>query len=169
VSAAPPVPARRRAKAGDRDVPDELRALGDLVELFTAAMRSPRQRERIARATGLPLTIAHLTALRVVERGGSLSATEVAARLGVDASTISRQLRPLEEQCLVARTTDDVDRRVTRLRVTTAGRQVLGRVETSTLEAFAGALDGWSNDDRALLARLLTRLHGDLLDGGDRT
>jgi DNA-binding MarR family transcriptional regulator len=147
---------------GLRVVPDELRALSDLVELVTAAMRSPRQRDRLARATGLPLTVAQLAALRVVERGGSLSATEVAARLGVDPSTISRQLRPLEEHRLVARIADDADRRVTRLRITAAGRKVLGRLEASTLEAFAGALGSWSTDDRALLGRLLTRLHDDL-------
>jgi DNA-binding MarR family transcriptional regulator len=169
VSAAPRAPARRRAGSGGGAIPEDLRALSDLVELFTTAMRSPRQRERIARATGIPLTIAHLAALRVVERGGSLSATEVAARLGVDASTISRQLRPLEEHRLMARTTDDVDRRVTRLRVTAAGRRLLERVEVSTLEAFAGALESWSTDDRDLLARMLTRLHDDLLDGGGRT
>ena len=159
----PDVPARRRPAARLRAVPDELRALSELVELVTAAMRSPRQRERLARATGLPLTVAQLGALRVVERGESLSATEVAARLGVDASTISRQLRPLEEHKLVARSTDDTDRRVTRLRITAAGRRVLGRLEASTLEAFSGALEGWSADDRALLGGLLTRLHDDLL------
>jgi DNA-binding MarR family transcriptional regulator len=116
----------------------------------------------------MPLTVAQLSALRVVERGGSLSATEVAARLGVDASTISRQLRPLEDRKLVARSTDGTDRRVTRLRVTAAGRRVLGRLEASMLEAFAGALEGWSTDDRALLAGLLTRLHDDLRGRGDQ-
>jgi DNA-binding MarR family transcriptional regulator len=166
MSAATQPRVRRPPKPGLRMVPDELRALSDLVELVTAAMRSPRQRDRLAAATGLPLTVAQLTALRVVERGGSLSATEVAARLGVDASTISRQLRPLEEHRLVARTADDVDRRVTRLRITAAGRKVLGRLEASMLEAFAGALEGWSGDDRALLASLLARLHDDLLSSG---
>ena len=157
-----PTRSRRRPRKLVQEVPDELRAINELIDIITAAARSPRQRDRIARATGLPLTIASIGALRVVEQGNSPSATEVAHKLGIDPSTVSRQLRPLEEQGLVTRTVDDSDRRVTRLSVTAAGRRALERVERSAIDTLASALESWSADDRALLAQLITRLNDDL-------
>jgi DNA-binding MarR family transcriptional regulator len=157
-----PTRSRRRPRKLVQEVPDELRAINELIDIITAAARSPRQRDRIARATGLPLTIASIGALRVVEQGDSPSATEVAHKLGIDPSTVSRQLRPLEEQGLVTRTVDGSDRRVTRLSVTAAGRRALERVERSAIDTLASALDSWSADDRALLAQLITRLNDDL-------
>jgi DNA-binding MarR family transcriptional regulator len=157
-----PTRSRRRSRKLVQEVPDELRAINELIDIITAAARSPRQRDRIARATGLPLTIASIGALRVVEQGDSPSATEVAHKLGIDPSTVSRQLRPLEEQGLVTRTVDGSDRRVTRLSVTAAGRRALERVERSAIDTLASALESWSADDRALLAQLITRLNDDL-------
>jgi DNA-binding MarR family transcriptional regulator len=157
-----PTRSRRRPRKLVHEVPDELRAINELIDIITAASRSPRQRDRIAKATGLPLTIASIGALRVVEQGSSLSATEVAHKLGIDPSTVSRQLRPLEEQGLVTRTVDETDRRVTRLGVTAAGRRVLERVERSAIDTLSSALDTWSADDRALLAQLIARLNDDL-------
>jgi DNA-binding MarR family transcriptional regulator len=162
VSASSPTRSRRRLRKIVQDVPDELRAVNELIDIITAAGRSTRQRDRISRATGLPLTIASIGALRVVEQRGSPSATEVAQRLGIDPSTVSRQLRPLEEQELVKRTVDQGDRRVTRLTVTTAGRRVLEQVERSAIDTLASALESWSADDRALLGQLITRLNNDL-------
>ena len=163
MSAPSPTRSRRRPRKIVQDIPDELRAVNELIDIITAATRSTRQRDRIARATGLPLTIASIGALRVVEQGEAPSATDVAHRLGIDPSTVSRQLRPLEEHELVSRNVDEVDRRVTRLTVTAAGRRVLEQVERTTIEALAGALENWSTDDRELLGQLITRLNDDLL------
>ena len=163
MSAPSPTRSRHRPRKLVQDIHNELRAVNELIDIITAATRSTRQRDRIARATGLPLTIASIGALRVVEQGNSPSATEVAGRLGIDPSTVSRQLRPLEEQGLVTRTVDKVDRRVTRLTVTAEGRRVLEQVERAAIEALSDALEGWSADDRALLGQLITRLNDDLL------
>jgi DNA-binding MarR family transcriptional regulator len=163
MSASSPARSRRRPRKMVHDAPEDLRAINELIDIITAATRSPRQRDRIARATGLPLTIASIGALRVVEQGEGSSATEVAHRLGIDPSTVSRQLRPLEERGLVTRTVDETDRRVTRLSVTATGRRVLERVELSAIAQLSGALESWSVDDRALLCQLITRLNDDLL------
>jgi DNA-binding MarR family transcriptional regulator len=139
-----------------------LHALYEFTELIAANVRSTRQRERVMRAAKLPLTRAALNALRIVERHGPVAVSELARRLGVDQSTASRQLRPLETQRLVTRAGDDSDRRVAWLSLTPKGRRVLERTTEVWLGDYDLALTDWSDADRATLGELLDRLRNDL-------
>jgi DNA-binding MarR family transcriptional regulator len=147
-------PAPRRSRRGDEDV----RRIHEFVELVAAAARSPRQRERILRAAGAPLAESALTALRVIHRRGPVAVTEVARNLGLDQTTVSRQVRPLEEHGLVRRTPADGDRRVVRLEATRDGTRLLEQVRAVGLHDLDVALTGWSAADRRRLAELLDRL-----------
>lgn len=140
-----------------------LLAVHDFTTLVTASARSARQRERILRAAGVSLTPASLSALRVVERFGPIVVSDVARRLDVDQSTASRQIRPLEEQALVERTSDGDDGRVSWLRLTSAGDRVLAQVRDVFLNDFAVALHDWADEDRVRLGELLERFRADLL------
>jgi DNA-binding MarR family transcriptional regulator len=139
-----------------------LHALYEFTELIAANVRSSKQRERVMRAARVPLTSAGLNALRLVGRHAPLAISELADRLGVDQSTASRQLRPIEDQRLVVRAVDDNDRRVAWLSLTPKGRRVLERTTDVWLQDYEDALEGWSADDRALLGDLLDRLRTDL-------
>jgi DNA-binding MarR family transcriptional regulator len=139
-----------------------LHALYEFTELIAANVRSGRQRERVMRAAKVPLTSAALNALRTVERHGPIAVSELARRLGVDQSTASRQLRPLEEQRLVARAVEDDDRRVAWLSLTPKGRRVVERTTEVWLADYELALDDWSAADRATLGELVARLRTDL-------
>jgi DNA-binding MarR family transcriptional regulator len=141
----------------------DLERIAEFTELVAASARSPRQRERMARAVGLPITAANLAALRIVQRQGPVAVIDVARRLGLDQSTASRQLRPLEEHGLVTRTGDPADRRVALLRVTPAGEDLLGRVRAMQLNDFDVALSDWDPAQRHTLAVLLERFRHDLL------
>ncbi len=150
---------RRHAAVSDRD----LERIADFTELVAASTRSPRQRDRLARAVDVPITAANLAALRIVQRQGPVAVMEVARRLGLDQSTASRQLRPLEEHDLVSRSSDPADRRIALLSVTDAGEAVLRRVREVQLNDFDVALSDWAPEDRHLLADLLERFRRDLL------
>src|SRR3954470_7064580 len=139
-----------------------LHALYEFTELIAANVRSNRQRERVMRAAKVPLTRAALNALRIVERHGPIAVSELARRLGVDQSTASRQLRPLDEQRLVARAIADDDRRVAWLSLTPKGQRVLERTTEVWLGDYEVALEDWSAADRATLGELLERLRTDL-------
>jgi len=156
---------RRRVGAGrigpTRD-PDLLRIYA-FADLVAASARSGRQRERLVRAAGVPITGAHLSALGLVGRHGPIAVSELASRMRIDQSTASRHLRALEEQRLVARKSDPSDRRVSRLVLTEAGRDVLLRTRDVALNDFEVALGDWSPADRTRLATLLERLRSDLL------
>jgi DNA-binding MarR family transcriptional regulator len=139
-----------------------LYALYEFTELIAANVRSERQRERVMRAAKVPLTRAGLGALRILERHAPMAVSDLARRLDVDQSTVSRQLRPLEEQRLVARTVDDEDRRVAWLALTAKGRRVLERTSEVWVADYELALTDWSAADRTRLGELLDRLRHDL-------
>jgi len=149
----------RRARLRD---PDLLR-IHAFADLVAASARSHRQRERLVRAAGVPITGAHLSALGLVGRHGTIGVTDLAGRLRIDPSTASRHLRALERRGLVARRPDPVDRRASRLLLSEAGRDVLLRTRDVALNDFEVALGDWSAADRARLAALLERLRADLL------
>lgn len=80
--------------------------------------------------------LGHLVAL------GPLSMTQLAERLGMDRTTLTRNLQPLARRGLVAVGSGD-DRRTRRIAVTEAGRQ-----------AFAAAKPLWSKAQQHILDRL---------------
>lgn len=140
-----------------------LQAIHEFADLVVTSARSPAQRERLRAAAGVPVTVANITALRTIERHGPLPVTDLARRLGLDQSTASRQVRPLEEHGLVRRSPADGDRRVAHLAITRAGRSLLQRLRDVALNDYDVALAGWSPQDRAQLASLLDRFRRDLL------
>lgn len=142
---------------------DDLRRIRDFVELVSEAARSSRQRERLLRAAGTPLTGAGLLAMRVVARRPGVTVSELARALDIDQSTISRQLHPLEAQNLLTRTVDDKDRRVARLTLTTAGRRVLAALGEAAMNDIDVALADFTPEDRRALADLLDRFRSGML------
>ena len=66
--------------------------------------------------------------------------TEVAARLGAEISPVSRLVGRLARRGLVSARKDDRDRRVTRVTVTDAGREVRATVLGRRREILAGVL-----------------------------
>jgi DNA-binding MarR family transcriptional regulator len=141
-----------------------LASIFEFTQLVAASATSARQKERVLRAARVPVTGAGLTALRAVERYEPVTVSELARRVGVDLSTVSRQLRPLEDEDLVTRSTDARDGRVARVALSTKGRRVLGRVTDAVLADFDAALAGWPAADRTRLATLLDRFRDRLAE-----
>jgi MarR family transcriptional regulator, organic hydroperoxide resistance regulator len=93
-----------------------------------------------------------------------LTPGELARRLGVDVSTVTRTAQRMEAAGLVERVRDATDARLIRVALTDRGREVaaelpviLGRV----YERFLGPLDGGERDDLVALLRRLA-------EGSDR-
>lgn len=145
----------------DRSAAD---AVYDFMQLIGQSGRSAGQRERLRRALDVPVTAAGLQALRTVLRHDGLTIGELGRRLDVDQSTISRQVRPLEDQGLLRREPDPDDGRISRLTVTPKGQAILARVEAIARNDFETALASWSDGDRRHLAALVDRLRHDLLE-----
>jgi DNA-binding MarR family transcriptional regulator len=144
---------------GERTAAD---AAYEFMQLVSASTRSASQRERLRKALDVPITQAGLAALTLVRRERRLTIGDLGRRLDVDQSTISRQVRPLEEQGLLQREADPDDGRISWLTVTDAGARLLARVEAVARNDFDVALAAWNHEDRARLTELLDRLRTDL-------
>jgi DNA-binding MarR family transcriptional regulator len=140
-------------------------AMTDIEHALTRLIRrgnQPRVHERLAARAGVPLDRAAYAALCRVHEAGPLRLSELAARVGVDASTASRQVQQLERTGLVGRVGDPADRRASLLALTAEGDRVLTRMRQARRASLAQVLGGWSRADRRKLATVLTRLVDDL-------
>ena len=95
--------------------------------------------------------------LGAIVAAGPVRVSDVARMQGVDKSTISPQLRRLEQHGLLARTTDPSDGRVALLRATDKGRRWQQELDTAGAAVFTEVLRRWTPDDVTALATLLTR------------
>lgn len=156
----------RRAPSGSRDEPtivdptdrdQQLLAIHQFVDLVIASTRSPRQRRRLQRAAGLPVTEAGSSLLRSVSRHGPLTLSELAGRVGLDQSTVSRQIQPLVSNGLVDRAPDPADGRSTLISLSTEGERLLARVRNVARHDYDSALADWTDDERATFAAMIDR------------
>lgn len=93
---------------------------------------------------------------------GPLRLSSLAAKLDVDASTVSRQVRHLEDRGLVERAGDPDDGRASRIALSAEGRVRLDAGGKRRRAFVAQLLDDWPADDREQLRLLLNRLLDDL-------
>lgn len=96
--------------------------------------------------------------LTSLERCEPARMSELAALLRLDASTVSRQLRGLEEAGLIRREPDPDDRRATRVRISDQGWEELTLQRRERHAVLAAAMADWDAADRARLTELLERL-----------
>ncbi|MFD0565036.1 MarR family winged helix-turn-helix transcriptional regulator [Kitasatospora saccharophila] len=95
---------------------------------------------------------------------GPANVKTLAAGLGVDSSTVTRQAAPLLRERLVARLPYPADRRAVRLALTPLGAGRLAEVRERRRELIAELTAGWTPGERAVFCALLARFNDGLLD-----
>ncbi len=83
----------------------------------------------------------------------------LAAAFGLDPSTITRQVKSLEDAGLAARTTDTTDRRASILHLTDKGREILDSTRSHRRGRLYEAMSDWTADERTEFGRLLERFN----------
>lgn len=101
--------------------------------------------------------------LDAVETNGPVRLSDLASWQGVDKSTITPQVRRLEERGLLERRPGASDRRVTLLGITRHGRSVQQRRARTGAALIDALLREWSAADRTAFATLFARF-ADQLD-----
>jgi DNA-binding MarR family transcriptional regulator len=129
----------------------------------------PSTQERVTAQAGLAIERSGYIVLRAVDESGPLPVTTLARSLGLDASTVSRQVATLVRMGLLDRSHDADDKRITLVALTELGREALERIRSARHGVFAEVLDGWSDEDQATLAPLLERFAADLVAFGGRS
>jgi DNA-binding MarR family transcriptional regulator len=98
----------------------------------------------------------------------AMRVSDLATCVELDNSTVSRQIKQLEDKGIVERTTDPDDGRASLVRLTEHGRETVIAGFRRRFERIKTALEPWTDADRAQLQSLLTRLAADLRDAQDR-
>jgi DNA-binding MarR family transcriptional regulator len=97
------------------------------------------------------------------ERSSGCHAKELAARSGLDPSTVSRAVAAMVAQGLVERRADPHDGRATVLALTPDGEALLAEAQTWFHDVLTRVLDGFAPDEVACLGRFLTALESEFL------
>lgn len=95
--------------------------------------------------------------LRTILVNGPVRMSDLAAWQGVDKSTITPQVRRLEQRDLVMRSPDSGDRRAVLLTATARGRRTCQRMDATAVALISRALREWPEQDQEALATLFTR------------
>jgi DNA-binding MarR family transcriptional regulator len=99
---------------------------------------------------------------------GAMRVSDLAACVHLDTSTVSRQIKHLEDKGVVERAPDPDDGRASLVRLSEAGRETVIAGFRRRFERIQAVLEPWSAADRAKLQALLTRLATDLREAQDR-
>ncbi|MFF6916210.1 MarR family transcriptional regulator [Streptomyces sp. NPDC012466] len=162
----PPLP-----DASSAEVIEIERALTRITYLSTRA----RRHDRLMALAGVPLDRAAVALLRQVADSEPLRPGELAARLGVEASHVTRTVRQLQTSGYVTRVPDPDDRRAQRIQLTDAGGEAIAKIRDAGIRAMRAALSDWSPGDLRHLATLFHRMVDDFLahaldeEGGTRS
>lgn len=113
-------------------------------------------------AVGVDVTRAGYAVLRTVDEIGEPTMGDIARQCSMDPAAAGRQVKALEDEGLVDRSTDEGDARVTVVRLTKSGRDVYRRIVAVRTAHMSEVLASWPATDRAALARLVDRLVDDL-------
>jgi DNA-binding MarR family transcriptional regulator len=128
--------------------------------MVTLARLGRRMRQRMP---GEELDFAAILLMKALSQRGPLRLSALAALLDVDASTVSRQVRHLEDRGLLERTEDPDDGRASRIALSEQGQTRLDAGARRRRALVGDLLETWAPEDREHLRVLLNRL----LDGLD--
>ncbi|MET9535840.1 MULTISPECIES: MarR family transcriptional regulator [unclassified Streptomyces] len=100
--------------------------------------------------------------LNRLDREGPMGVKALAAGMGIDSSTVTRQVAPLVDTGLVKRTSHPEDGRAVVLQLSPRGQARLEEVRASRRELMVQVTDGWTQEDRESFCALLTRFNSAL-------
>ena len=100
--------------------------------------------------------------LNRLDREGRMGVKALAEGMGIDSSTVTRQVAPLVESGLVERTSHPEDGRAVVLALSERGRERLEEVRRSRRALMALVTQGWSEQEREIFCELLGRFNAAL-------
>ena len=131
---------------------EAVNAVVDLFDLVERFVSKPLFRDRQARIAGVDLPRSAVTLLLELERAGPVTMSALASRIGLDQSTITRQIAPLVASGLVLREAWPANRRHIVVELSDEGREVRERLRNAWVSDVERVLDQWSPRDQASLA-----------------
>jgi DNA-binding MarR family transcriptional regulator len=147
------------APADAADAAEILRAITRISYLITRA----RRHDRVRTVAAVPLDRAAVMVLGQIAEAGPIRPGELAARLGVEAPHVTRQVQRLQQAGYADRVPDPGDRRAQLIQLTPAGRAASDRIREAGETGMQAALAHWPPQELHQLATLLHRMVDDFL------
>ncbi|TGA97933.1 MarR family transcriptional regulator [Sporolactobacillus shoreae] len=97
--------------------------------------------------------------LNLLQQTSPLAVRELADHFQLDVSTVSRQIKALENRHLVERRIGEHDGRVNQIFITDAGKRSVVKLKKERLMVYDSLLAGWSEEEKAVFADHLARLN----------
>ncbi|GGV02674.1 MarR family winged helix-turn-helix transcriptional regulator [Streptomyces spectabilis] len=97
--------------------------------------------------------------LNRLDKEGPMGVKALAASMGIDSSTVTRQVAPLVDTGLVKRTSHPEDGRAVVLQLSPRGQARLDEVRSSRRELMAELTQDWTPEERTGFTALLTRFN----------
>lgn len=149
--------------APPRSVPvvaDSLAVLERELAMLARSLEALGRRSEIHRR----LDRAGYVLLRSLAADGPASISGIATRLGLDATTVTRQVAGLEADGLVRRRRDVLDARIARVEITGPGRRRMDAVGAARRDRVGALVADWSAEDVRRLSALLGRFNEAIRD-----
>lgn len=112
----------------------------------------------IQRATRNNPAAGRLSMLQLVAARPGIHPSEIAVELGVNQSSVTRQVQALEDEDHLTVTADPQDARACIIKLTRSGREMLSSLNKIGLGRFASFVAGWDAREVRTLTRLLVKL-----------
>lgn len=134
------------------------------LELAILARRSERVRVASLDDARSPLDRSGYLLLALLEQRGKQTMSQLALAFDLDASTVTRQIAPLERRGFVERERSVEDRRATLVSITENGRAERELVRQARITHMQKRLASWSTKDVRQLATLIDKLNTTLAE-----
>lgn len=108
-------------------------------------------------------TVGQIRLMRIL-LSGSRTASELSHMLGLSPSSLTQMASRMISAGLVSKELGSEDRRVRRLSLTPAGRQLMDNRQAMRARAAAQVLKGWDEQKRKLLLSLLDEITGSVAE-----
>jgi DNA-binding MarR family transcriptional regulator len=135
--------------------PDDLARLETELAMLTRTLEGMSRRSTLYR----DLDRASYVLARTLATEAPVSINGLAERVGLDATTVTRQIATMETAGLVRRKGNPSDRRVRLVELTALGSRRMDEVRQAREGRITEFVADWSDDDRATFGRLLGRFN----------
>jgi DNA-binding MarR family transcriptional regulator len=115
--------------------------------------------EAAQRKQSYPMDRASYLLLLRLESDGPQRVAHLAASLGLDGSTVTRQLAALDESGWITRSSHPDDARATLVEATPSGRRAMADLREFRVRRIGALLGDWSATEQAELGRVLAHLN----------
>lgn len=156
------MPSRKKVQTTHIDA--QLRRLHGALLDIVGALNRPQRDELLIREAGIPLDRALFPLLVGIERFGPIGVVDLAARVGRDYTTVSRQVAKLESLALVKRRGSAADRRVREAVISPKGKEMTDLVDAARARIGRAIFKKWATHDTRELVRLMRKFADALQD-----